>query len=212
MPILARARRALRSFHRRALPTRPARTPRVALAALATLLALPAAPTAARAQLGVAVACTPGIPGCSQLRFTLSSTPDLALDALTLQLVTPGWTFTPIVAGGTVGSYAAEDALGPFGGTTTIGAVGRTAAIDFLETAAPFTIAPGSSGFLDLEVAGTGNAAGLSVDFIATTADGTRIVGNTIPEPGTVVLLSTGMLALALVGRRRARRTSHDAA
>jgi len=169
----------------------------------AALVALLLAPGAASAQLGFGVTCTPGIPGCTSLRFSFAdSGPDVGLNTLNLLLGGSAWTFTP---GGssTVGLYSAVDGVGPFSGFTTIGASGRSAAIDFLDNGFPFTLLSGGTGYLDIQATGTG--APPDASFTATTDGGATITGSSVPEPPTASLLGAGLAALVLGAAHRRR-------
>jgi len=175
-----------------------------ALAALLTVI-----PVTAHAQTSMTVACDAGV-GCSTLQFNLFSTTALSLDNLRLNLSGGVWRFIP--AGGP-GSYIASDSYGAFGGFTDINAGGTSAFMDFTGGVAfPFELLAGATGFFQLEGL-PANTDDLVVEYVGGIVGGGEINGrfvfggggnpNVIPEPATVVLLASGMLALGIVARRR---------
>ena len=171
------------------------------LSAVLALLAIRPAPAAA--QLGVTVACSPGIPSCASLQFVLSATgSEVALNDLAITLLSPGWSFT---AGGspTVGSYSAQDGIGPFSGFTTLSSGGSSVQINFFDNGFPFDVLAGGSGTLDLAATGTGNPNNLYFSYSGTTVDGTTVSGTVTPEPVTLVLFGTGLGALGLARRKK---------
>jgi hypothetical protein len=184
---------------------------RVRLGLLLPALAL-AGVRPVEAQLSITSACTPGIPGCTQLSFRLSAATDLALDALTLTLdPSSPFEFEPLVPGGTVGVYQAEDALGAFGGPSLIGSAGRAATLDFLASGAPLTLPAGLVGRVDVAVlnpTGAPDTRDLGAQFLAVAASGVQYTGvvTAVPEPAAVALLSVGLLALGTARHARGAR------
>jgi hypothetical protein len=178
--------------------------------ALGTTAIMTATATRAEAQVSVAATCSPGIPGCSSLRIFLEATGGgVSIDQLFIKLLSPSWAFTGDVLA-TVGSYSAEDDIGPFSGFTTLGSGGTTAAIDFTENGFPFELFDAGTGFFDLTAAGTGDADGLQLEVDGTTSDGGTFVATTAtPEPGTIALVGTGLAMLVGVRRRRREKEGH---
>ena len=179
---------------------------RAAHAALAAaLLAAGAAPALAQA---VSVARAPvcaALAACGTLRFTIAAPGALAWDALTLTSATDAWTFAPAAGPGT---FAASDDFGGFGGFTESSLGGSRLFVDFVGSGAPFTLAGGGSGWVDVAVAERADAPPFAFTFEAAVAGGGTVRGAVtstavVPEPATVVLLATGLAALGLVARRR---------
>jgi hypothetical protein len=168
---------------------------------LATAAAAPA-----NAQVTVSATCSPGIPGCASIRFFIGATGGIAIDQLFIELLTPGWTFTPGPTPPT-GTYSAEDSFGPFGGFTTIGVGGTTIAMDFFgDNGFPFDVVDTDTGTLDLSASGSGDAADLSFTISGITDTGGTFETSVTPEPASLVLVATGLGAFAAAERKRKRR------
>ncbi len=195
------------------------RLTRVAALAAAVLLAA-GTPGVARAQTSMTVSCAPGV-GCSQLRFGLTSTNAIMLNSLTFGISGGGaWRFLEPAAPG-IGTYSAVDAVGEFGGFTTVSNGGADLFIDFLGGGFPFELAAGGNGYVQLE--GTSDdPGGIIFAYSGVLEGGGTISGqavfgdqppppppppSVVPEPTTVVLLGTGLAAVGLVARRRRRLT-----
>lgn len=175
-------------------------TRRVAGLAVAALLA--AAPRAG-AQVSVSVGCSPGIPGCTSLRFFTEAVGGVAIDQLFITLLTPPWHFTSGPSS-SVGTYSAQDSFGPFSGFTNLGPGGTSLFIDFLgDNGFPFDVLDGDTGTLDLPALGTGSTDGLYYTVTGITDDGGRFTVSNTPEPASIVLLATGLGALGIAWRKR---------
>jgi hypothetical protein len=184
------------------------------LVASATLV-----PNAARGQLaptGASVACAPGIPGCSTLRFTFMSPGQLSMNSLFLSVLGGGYTFAEPFGSGNPGTYSAEDYLGAFGGSTTISNSASSIFIAFLgENGFPLELDAGFNAFIDIEAIGPAGGDGSGIDFTYRgegIASGESVVfegGNVTvtPEPATISLIATG-LAMTAAYRRRRRASS----
>ena len=178
---------------------------RSARAAIVTAL-LTMVPVAAQAQTSMTVACDAGV-GCTTLQFNLFSTNALSLNNLTLNLSGGVWRFVPPAG---LGAYIASDDAGAFGGFSALNADGSSAVMDFVGGVGfTFELAAGSTGLLQLE-GSSDNTDGLVIDYVGDDANGGQIRGRyviggqqVVPEPATVALLASGMLALAVVARRR---------
>jgi hypothetical protein len=167
--------------------------------------ALLAVAAPAGAQVTSSAACSPGIPGCASIRFFLSAAGGISIDQLFIELLTPGWTFTPGPTPPT-GTYSAEDSFGPYGGFTTIGGGGTTAAMDFEgDNGFPFELLDGDTGTLDLSAMGSGDASDLSYTISGITDTGGTFTTSVTPEPASLALVATGFCVLVAELRRRRR-------
>jgi hypothetical protein len=183
-------------------------------AAAAVLLAAvaPAVPKPALAKPPtVSLFCTAGIPDCPQWDFRIRAFEPIELSKMWLAIdrSTP-WRFAPIDPGGVVGIYEGQDDFGPFSGPTALGDGAATAAIDFLDSGLPFTLAGARPGLLRFAVdRGVSiQASALVVDYSLTTVSGPEFSGRVsmAPEPATAALAATGLAALAGVAYCRRRR------
>ncbi len=178
-------------------------------AAVGALLLSAAGALPAAAQ-SISVAYLPGNgpgTGFGQARFTISAgSSALFVDALTLNAQPGAATFAHV---GGVGDFVGEDQFeggGVFGGATSVTPGGGSLLIDFLaQLGGAFTLDANGSGYVIVEL--DEDAGPLAYTFAADTDAGpiTGIVGtvSTVPEPGTVVLLATGLGLVGLVARRR---------
>jgi hypothetical protein len=190
---------------------RPAR--RLALATAALVGALGASSGAAAAQTITATyapACGPGTP-CTLVQFDITNGTGSQLDLATLTFISAGspFLFAPVGGGSTL--YQAVDSFGGFGGIGAVSSGGTQVFINFLDTSLPFTLLDGGSGFVALELEGTPDLAGSSFRFSGELAGGGTVQGrvlatSTVPEPATIVLMGSGLAALAsgtVLSRRR---------
>lgn len=175
--------------------------------AVVAALALTAAGALPAAAQTITVAYDPGSgpgTGFGQARFTITAgSSALFVNTLTFTAQPGGATFT---GGGGMTTFVAQDAIGPFGGFATVAAGGGSLFIDFVaQVGGPFSLDANGTGFVTLDV--NEDAGPLAFTFAGTTTTGTisGTVGSVsaVPEPATVVLLATGLGAVALVARRR---------
>jgi hypothetical protein len=203
------------------VPTRPAsrsarprRRAGAALLSLAACLTLAPAAGAQRVLVGFAPGCGPGT-GCATARFVVEApAAGLAFTALALTFTGGPYRFAPSAAGAPlVGTYAAADEFGSFGGFTTLSAGGARLFADFsargdpANPGVPFTLRGGSTGTFDVEVAP--DAAGaFALTYEGTlpggvTVGGDVVPGAVVPEPAAAAMLAPGALAVAAAARRR---------
>lgn len=177
---------------------------KISPAAAVLALALAVAPASARAQTTMTVDCVVSV-GCGQLQFNLTTTNPLDLNNLQLTITGGTWRFTP--AGGP-GTFSGSDDLGPLGGFSTIDGTGSQLFIDFLAGGFPMSLGAGSTGYVQVE--GTGDPADLIFSYSGNDGDitGRAVFGGgspvLTPEPASLVLMATGLAAVALRRRRRA--------
>jgi hypothetical protein len=149
---------------------------------------------------------------CSLLRFNLTngSGGTQLFNSLTINSSGAPVLFAPSAGGVTV--FQAVDAIGPFGGTGTVNAGGTRLFIDFITGSGfAFELAPGTSGYVEVPLAGTPAVTGTSFTFAASLDGGATVSGNvgvvsTVPEPATLALLVSGLAVIgggSLVSRRR---------
>lgn len=191
---------------------------RSALLAAMAALTLGGARQAAAQTLSAAYApgCGPGTV-CDLVRFALSASGSpFALNTLTITLASPHG----FVAAGGTGIYTAEDEIGAFGGFTTVSTGGSRLFINFLDTGdpenpgLPFTIGAFGSGYVEVDATATsGPLVPFAFNYMGELEGGGTITGSVgvtsvVPEPATVILLSSGMLCLWGSYMRRRRRTA----
>lgn len=184
-----------------------ARTLHRSILALGLGLLIGGTPRAAAAQLDLSATCL-SLPGCSSVDFFLSNVtdPNRPLNLTGLQLVfLNGWTFTDGVVTGI-------DDVSPFGPfTATLSGGGSSATLDFASWIDWFALDDnGSMGSVQMgTAAGNGD---LAFEWSATDVSGAIYGGRfgagprVVPEPGTVILLATGLAGVGLVHLRRRRR------
>lgn len=172
------------------------------VAALGVLLLVPAR---GEAQVSASATCTPGIPGCTSVRFFIQATGGVDIDQLFIQSLNPAWHFTS-GPNSTTGTYSAIDSYGPYGGFTTLNASGSTLSIDFLDNGFPFSVLDGDTGLFDVEASGEPDASNFQFGLQGTTDEGGTFEVTSAPEPATTSLLATGLVGLAGIARKRRRR------
>jgi hypothetical protein len=203
------------------MPDRPFRRPtrRLTLGALALLTSASAASRAGAQPVAAQFApgCGPAT-ACGTVRVTIGAPAGgLDLAALTLTLLSGPYRFAPVTpTGPAVGSFTALDDFGPFGGFTAIGRGGTELFVDFLDTGdpanpgLPFTLGARSSGYLAVDVTPRETTAPFHFRYAGRLADGGTIEGevmsaSVVPEPDAASLIATGLAAVGVGARRRAR-------
>ncbi len=191
------------------------RSVRHAASAAALMAGALVAPSAAHAQATVSASyapfCGPGT-ACGSLRFdiTNASGGTQLFNTLTLNSSGAPFLFAAMAGGATL--YQAADVYGPFGGIGTVSAGGTQLFIDFLGGSGfAFELAAGTSGYVEVPLAGTPAITGSSFTFSATVdglpngVAGTVGVVSTVPEPATVALLASGLAVIGAAASRRRR-------
>jgi hypothetical protein len=183
---------------------------RSVIAAAMLLVTSTAAAAAQTFTVGYAPGAGPGT-GFGLLRFGVTA----GSNGLLLQSLTIGSpaNYTFVSLGGGVGVFSVSDDLGEYSDLSTVGAMGESVFIDFTGGSAfpPFTLGANSSGWIDVQVAESEAPAPFVFTYTGTLVGGEEITGtitgnvSTVPEPGTVGLLATGLIGLGLVARRKVR-------
>ncbi len=192
---------------------------RTAALSVLAVLALAGRPAPAAAQLNVFAQCLAG-PTCPTVRFTFTNTgavPLVFYDFL-FGFPNPG---TMLFFGPSGGPVSASDSWGP-NPTAAVGGVSSNeqylqvtfdplSPFELVNVANPFGVAP--TGFIDLVASGTlpapftvsatvdDNAGGVQT----LTGSGTLVSTSVVPEPGTLLLIGSGLAALG-AARRRSRQ------
>jgi hypothetical protein len=172
-----------------------------------TLGLLVATAPAVEAQVTMTAGCSPGIPSCGSLRFFIQAVGGVSIDQLFITLLSPPAQFLSGPDPST-GTYSAEDSFGPYGGFTTISGGGSSVAIDFLENGFPFETIGGDTGTLDFEANGVGDINGLLFTATGVLDDGGTFTISATPEPTTLALMATGLVAVAGIRRKRRRASA----
>jgi hypothetical protein len=183
------------------------------IAAAGLALALPSLLPAQTIGGAFAPGCGAGT-SCSTARFSIVAPGGgLTLNSLFLQFLDGSTQFEGEAGTGT---YVAQDDIGPFGGFSTVSAGGATLFINFLDSGDPenpgfpMVLGSGSTGYVEVGVSSASPTAPFAFSYGGETSEGS-FEGTvsavpppvtTAPEPGTGLLLISGLAAVGLINRR----------
>jgi hypothetical protein len=142
------------------------------------------------------------------VQFNVANTTGAPLEVNTLTLFASGASFAFTPVGPTTAGYS--DDFGPFAAPATVSTGGSEIFIDFAGGGFPFFLDAGSSGLIELQLAGTPELQAGAFTYSAALTNQQTIRGtvtvagaSVVPEPSTYILMATGMGALGLIARRR---------
>jgi len=152
-----------------------------------------------------APSCGPSTP-CTLLRFVFANAgaSSVLFNTLTLTSTAAPFRFAPPAGG--IGLYQAVDAIGPFGGASSVGARGGQLVIDFLGgNGFAFELDPGTRGYVEVPLAQAPALVNKAFTFEATLDGGGAVSGTITPEPATIALFGGGLALIGFASRRRRR-------